>query len=198
MIWLCYVYCSFSWQFTLYMLQAQQTKPQMPWYFMLFLFLYISCFVTFSLLPNFSCITIMLLQAFMILYNMLRKGKTVYVRGKTVPIYYSSLRNKQVDIIFLIFKIIWWGSKPKFFFFKKLYYSPKIKLIIFIEEILLKPAFVNSDHPQIPVVYRILFLVSLSNYSNNPIRDGLSKAWLFKDGEEVLESSWNMCSFKNS
>lgn len=68
------------------------------------------------------------------------------------------------------------GFKTQVVFFKKLYYSPKIKLIIFIEEILLKPAFVNSDHPQIPVVYRILLLVSLSNYSNNPIRDGLSKA----------------------
>ena len=121
-------------------------------------------------------------------------------RKNRTHLLYSSLRNKQVDIIFLIFKIIWWGSKTKFFFFflKKLYYSPKIKLIIFIEEILLKPAFVNSDHPQIPVVYRILLLVSLSNYSNNPIRHGLSRAWLFKDGEEILESSWNMCSFKNS
>lgn len=128
---------------------------------------------------------------------MLRKGKIVYVRGKTVPIYYSPLRNKQVDIIFWSSNFYDGVQNPSFFF-KKLYYSPKIKLIIFIEEILLKPAFVNSDHPQIPVVYRILLLVSLSNYSNNPIRDGLSKAWLFKDGEEVLESSWNMCSFKNS
>lgn len=83
MIWLYYVYCFFFWQFTLYMLQAQQTKPQMPWYFMLFLFLYISCFVTFSLLPNFSCITIMLLQAFMILYNRCEERQdSLYVEEK--------------------------------------------------------------------------------------------------------------------
>lgn len=183
MIWLCYVYCFFSWQFTLYMLQAQPTKPQMPWYFMLFLFLYILCFITFSLLPNFFQYHYYVATNFHdFVEQMLRKGKIVSVRGKTVPIYYSSLRNKQVDIIFLIFKIIWWGSKIKFFS-KKLFYSPKTKLIIFIEEILLKPAFVNFDHPQIHVVYRILLLASLSNYSNNPIRDGLSRAWLFEDGE---------------
>lgn len=125
----------------------------------------------------------------------------VYVRGKTAPIYYIALWEISRSTSFFWSSKLYDGvQKPSFFFFflKKLYYSPKIKLIIFIEEILLKPAFVNSDHPQIPVVYRILLLVSLSNYSNNPIRHGLSRAWLFKDGEEILESSWNMCSFKNS
>lgn len=122
-------------------------------------------------------------------------------KRKTIAIYYIALWEISRSTSFFWSSKLYDGvQKPSccFFFLKKLYYSPKIKLIIFIEEILLKPAFVNFDHPQIPVVYRILLLVSLSNYSNNPIRDGLSRAWLFKDGEEILESSWNMCSFKNS
>lgn len=30
------------------------------------------------------------------------------------------------------------------------------------------------------------------------MRDGMGKAWLSKDGEEVPESPWSVCSFKKS